>query len=73
MNLGARWTIEDVATGKSVKYENFVKGIGFDCGIQTPDKDLHEIMAFIISEGDPGDIVILNGSFYSHTLTQESV
>lgn len=65
MNLGARWTITDVKDGRMVVYENLEHGKRFDCGIERGDTPLDMILEFIISEGDPGDLVFLNGLFYT--------
>jgi hypothetical protein len=67
MNFGARWLIVEKQDGKSVKYENLEAGISFDCGVTPVAASIGMILEFIISEGDPGDLVFLNGTFYTQT------
>lgn len=62
MNFGARWDVVDVEAGKSVIYENLESDIQFDCGIVRSDTPMSMILEFIVSEGDPGDMVFVNGS-----------
>jgi hypothetical protein len=57
MNFTARWTIKETDTGISVVYENLVRGITFDCGICRKDTLPELLWEFIVSEGDPGDVV----------------
>ena len=66
-NLGARWTITEKPEGKIVMYENLETGIAFNCGMSPPGTDLFLILEFILSEGDPGDLVFVNGQFYTQT------
>lgn len=62
-SLGARWSITDEAAGRHVVYHNLVRGLVFDCG-HTND-DMGKLLQFIVSEGDPGDMVFLNDLFYT--------
>ena len=66
-NLGARWTITEKPEGKVVVYENLEAGIKFDCGVSPPTTPIGMILEFILTEGDPGDLVFLNGQFYTQT------
>lgn len=60
--LGARWDIVDTEGGKSVMYENLVAGVQFNCGICPATTTVPMLLEFILTEGDAGDIVFLNGS-----------
>lgn len=57
MNLLARWTVKETSKGISVVYENLERGITFDCGICRKDTLPELLLEFIMSEGDPGDLV----------------
>jgi hypothetical protein len=57
MNLLARWTVKETNKGISVVYENLERGITFDCGICRKDTLPELLLEFIMSEGDPGDLV----------------
>lgn len=63
--LGAKWNITDTRDGRLVVYENLVDHHRFDCGVERRDTPFDMILEFIISEGDPGDLVFLNGKFYT--------
>lgn len=66
-SLGARWTIVESETGKTVVYENLETGVVFNCGVCKPETPILSILEFILSEGDPGDFVYLNGTFFTQT------
>lgn len=66
-SLGARWSITDTKDGKIVVYENLEAGIRFECGVCRRDTPVDMILEFILGEGDPGDLVFLNGLFYTQT------
>jgi len=54
-------------------YENLERGIKFDCGV-TPKGTLADlILEFIMSEGDPGDLVYWNNAQPFQVLHQEAV
>jgi len=72
MKLGARWTLNDRKEGISVVYENLESGITFDCGIVRLDTPLDHLAEFIVSEGDPGDMVYRNGAHIFQVLSQEA-
>lgn len=63
--LGARWTVTETASGRLVVYENLERGLTFNCGVEPLSTPFDLIVEFIIQEGDPGDLVFLNGKFYT--------
>jgi hypothetical protein len=65
MDLGAKWVISNQKQGISVRYENHEHGIDFDCGVTARATPLELILEFILGEGDPGDLVFLDGMFYT--------
>lgn len=65
--LGARWDITDQADGKKVVYMNLCTGCSFDCGVAPAASPMCLLLEFIVSEGDPGDMIFLNGQFYTQT------
>lgn len=67
-HLGARWDITDQKDGqKQVAYLNLCTGTKFECGLTPANSPMGLILEFILSEGDPGDMVFLNGQFYTQT------
>lgn len=67
--LGARWMIQDQKQGqRAVSYQNLDTGTVFDCGACEPGTSMESILDFILSEGDAGDLVFLNGTFYTQIL-----
>lgn len=66
--LGARWNITDQADGqKAVVYINLCNGTTFECGLTPAGSPMGLILEYILNEGDPGDMVFLNGQFYTQT------
>lgn len=62
MNFGARWDIKDQDDNKLISYSNLETGVVFDCGAVRSDTPLNMLLEFILSEGDAGDLVFVNGN-----------
>ena len=67
-HLGARWDITDQKDGqKKVVYANLCTGTIFDCGLAPANSPMILLLEFVIDEGDAGDMVFVNGQFYTQT------
>lgn len=62
MDLGARWDITTQQDYLLVMYSNLETGVTFDCGLIAASTPLNQLLEFILSEGDPGDLVFFNGT-----------
>lgn len=66
LNLKALWNVDLQKSGQyAVKYQNYSTGKKHDCGLTNPGVSLNEVLEFVMNEGDGGDLLFLNGKFWT--------